>query len=62
VDVIGRLEEDFALNVHFDADGVEDAWFARALVEFVDHAPGTEAAIGDRRLRRDATGVWQPID
>ena len=61
VEVIGSTGEDFALNVHFEDLG-EAHWFARELLEFVDHAPGTEIVIGEKRLVRDEDGDWQPQD
>src|ERR1700730_4188923 len=44
VEVIGELESDYAINVFFE-DRHESFWFAPALVEFVDHAPGTEITL-----------------
>ncbi len=41
VEVIGEVRDDYAINVHFDGRD-EDLWFADDLVEFVDHAAGTE--------------------
>ena len=58
VDVIGGMESDSALNVHFEDDAVEDAWFAPELVEFVDHAPGTTMSFGDRKFVRGPEGEW----
>jgi hypothetical protein len=46
--------------VHFD-DTDEDAWFASDLVEFVRHAEGTVAEIGDKTFRRNADGSWSPV-
>ena len=57
VSVIGDSAEDYAINVYFD-DREEGFWFAPHLVEFVDHAPGTEIGIGDRRWVRAADGRW----
>jgi hypothetical protein len=61
VEVIGGTREDFALNVHFEGLG-EAHWFARELLEFVDHGPGTEIVIGEKRLVRDEKGDWQQQD
>jgi len=55
VEVIGDIETDFAINVRFD-DRNEGYWFAPDLVEFVDHAPGTEIALGDKKWVRTETG------
>ncbi len=41
VEVIGEVRDDYAINVHLDGRD-EDLWFADDLVEFVDHAAGTE--------------------
>jgi hypothetical protein len=59
VDVIGELESDFALNVHFE-DLDSSLWFAPDLLEFVDHAPGTEITLDGvpKRWTRSADGQW----
>jgi len=57
VEVIGASDDDFAYNVGFDEPGT-DVWFAPHLVELVDHPPGLEVTIGDRRLVRGDDGVW----
>jgi hypothetical protein len=36
-------------------------WFARELLEFVDHAAGLEVEIGDKRLIRRADGGWDEV-
>lgn len=62
VDVIGNLRDDYALAVTFEESG-ETYWFARELVEFVDHAPGTEIQISGapfKSVRTDA-GEWQDV-
>lgn len=57
VEVIGAVTADYAINVKLD--GRDDApWFVPELLEFVDHAPGTEMVIGNKRLVRDASGEW----
>ena len=58
VEVIGETSSDFAVNVMLDARG-EQLCFAPELVEFVDHAPGIEVKIGNRRLVRAASGEWR---
>ena len=62
VEVIGDPGGDHALNVAFE--GRPDApWFAAELLEFVDHAPGTEVVIGRTRLIRSESGDWvEPAD
>jgi hypothetical protein len=49
---------DLAYNVGFGE--TDDEWFAPELVELVDHAPGSEMTIGDRRFIRSADGEWHP--
>jgi hypothetical protein len=63
VTVIGELVDDFALNVYF-ADRNEDAWFAPELLEFVDHAPGTEIRLEGvpKTWVRAASGEWIIIE
>jgi hypothetical protein len=57
VEVIGRLTEDYAINVHFDDRG-ESHWFTPDLVEFIDHGAGTELSIGDSHYVRSTDGEW----
>jgi len=59
VEVIGTPSSDFAINVHFEARD-EAFWLAPELVEFVDHAAGTEIRIDgiDKRWTRDRDGDW----
>ena len=57
VQVTGPCPHDFALNVVFPGrDG--SVWLAPDLFEFVDHAPGTEIRIGNKRLLRSESGEW----
>jgi hypothetical protein len=56
-EIIGELIEDYAVNVHFD-EPKKDVWFTRDLLEFVDHAPGTQITIGGTTRIRTATGEW----
>ena len=58
VNVIGSSKGDLAFNLHFDDDSVTDAWFDPDLLEYIDHAEGTQATIGNTRLVRDASGDW----
>ena len=58
VTVIGDVGEDYALNVNFGRDEPDPAWFAADLVEFIDHAPGTEISIGGKAFVRRADGTW----
>jgi hypothetical protein len=58
VEVVGAPTEDAALNVHFDADEIPDAWFAPQLVALVDHAAGSQATVGTRSFTKSADGDW----
>jgi hypothetical protein len=60
VGVIGELESDYAINVFFE-DRQESFWFAPALVEFIDHAPGTEITLDGvaKKWVRTETGEWE---
>jgi hypothetical protein len=57
VNVVGGDGEDRAFNVVIPGKSA-DLWFAPALLQFVDHAPGTEISVGGKRLVRSATGEW----
>jgi hypothetical protein len=57
VEVIGSPTEDFAINVQLDGT-TDSRWFVPDLLEFVDHAPGTEIAIGGKRFVRSESGEW----
>jgi hypothetical protein len=57
VEVIGSGAADYALNVRLDGRD-ESLWFAPEVLEFVDHTPGTEVVIGNKRLVRTALGKW----
>lgn len=57
VSVIGGDADDRAFNVVIPGRPA-NLWFAPTLLEFVDHAPGTEMRFGDNRLVRLATGEW----
>jgi hypothetical protein len=65
VEVIGHLSDDCAINVHFE-DLNQAFWFAPDLLEFVDHAPGTEAWVQGSPTKsvRQPDGSWLevPID
>jgi hypothetical protein len=60
VEVIGELRTDYAINVFFD-DRQESLWFARELVEFVDHAPGTVVTVegAGKKWVRTESGEWR---
>ena len=56
--VLGTPSGDFALNVQLDGNA-GNFWFAADLLEFLDHAPGTEIRVGDVRLVRQGDGQWR---
>jgi len=58
ISVIGIPSEDYAVAVNFEDGPVKDAWFSEDLVEFLDHAPGTEIRVGNVRAVRNADGTW----
>ena len=57
--VIGQLVGDYALNVHFEGR-TDTLWFAPELLEFVDHAAGTEIRLDGvpKTWTRSASGEW----
>lgn len=63
VEVIGETSEDYAVNVFFD-DRDEAHWFAPELLEFIDHAPGTEIRLEgvSKKWVRTAAGAWVESD
>jgi hypothetical protein len=60
IEVIGEDKDDFAFNV-FIEDRDEAYWFAPDLLEFIDHAVGTEMWVeGDsKKWVRTADGNWE---
>ncbi len=62
VNVIGNMTEDCAVNVFFKETG-KSLWFAPELVEFIDHAPGTEVRLQgvEKKWVRRATGEWDEV-
>jgi hypothetical protein len=60
VEVIGEPTSDYAINVFFE-DRHESFWFAPALVQFIDHAPGTEITLDGipKKWVRTGTGEWK---
>jgi hypothetical protein len=59
VTVIGTVTDDFALSVMFKGGPVQHAWFAKELVEFIDHAPGATMSVGNVKAVRQADGTWK---
>ena len=62
IEVVGVPSGDWAFSVAF-ADG-KNCWMAPGLLEFVDHAPGSEVTINGvpKKWVRAATGEWIEID
>jgi len=58
VDVIGNIENDFALNVFLD-DLNKDYWFTPQLLELIDHGEGNVIEAGNIRAVRKADGSWE---
>ena len=56
-EIIGELSEDYAVNVHFDELN-KSVWLTRDLLEFVDHAPGTQITAGGVTRVRAENGQW----
>jgi hypothetical protein len=61
VEVIGNAPDDAALNVHFDDEGIEDAWFSPELVQLIDHAAGSRATVGGREFVKGSDGRWTDV-
>jgi hypothetical protein len=57
VTVVGGRGDAYALNVYFGELGTT-LWFARDVVELVDHAPGTTIGTGPKAWVRRADGEW----
>jgi len=60
--VIGKVDDDFAINVHFVERG-EGFWFASDLVAVVDHAAGTEITLDgvNKKWVRQSDGSWEEV-
>lgn len=60
VEVIGELKEDYALNVFFKNRN-KSFWFTLELLEFIDHAPGTEIKLKgvSKKWVRNTSGEWK---
>jgi len=57
VEVVGEATADYAFNVQLEGRP-DSVWFAPELLELVDHAPGTEVVIGNKRFVRSESGEW----
>ena len=62
VKVIGELKSDYALNVYFDSLK-KSYWFAPEILEFVDHAPGTEVHVHGSPFKsvHQRDGSWKDV-
>jgi len=58
VQVLGTMGEDFALAVMFNDESLPQTWIAEELVEFRDHAVGTEIRVGNMKAVRAEDGSW----
>jgi hypothetical protein len=60
IDVIGQSDEDYAVHVFFEERN-EGFWFVPGLIEFVDHAPGSEITLKGvpKKWVRSASGEWK---
>jgi hypothetical protein len=56
VTVIGGVEQDYAVAVHFEQRG--DVWFTPELLDFLDHGAGQDIRVGDKQWVRSETGEW----
>jgi hypothetical protein len=62
VEVIGPLRSDYALNVYFDSLK-KSYWLAPEMLEFVEHAPGTEVHVHGSPFKsvRQRDGSWKDV-
>lgn len=58
---IGELQIDFAESIFFE-DTRQQLWFAKQLIEDLDHDPSLEIKIAGRRMFYTSTGQWQLVD
>ena len=65
VEVIGELLSDYAHQVYFESLK-KSYWFAPEMLEFVNHAPGTEVHVHGTAFKsvRQRDGTWKdvPVD
>jgi hypothetical protein len=62
VEVIGKLEFDYAVHVYFESLNLS-YWFAPQMLEFVNHAPGTEIHVHGSPFKsvRQSDGTWKDL-
>lgn len=59
IQAIGQLRTDYAINVYFE-DRKDSVWLSPDLVEFIDHAPGSEITLEGvpKKWTRGEAGEW----
>lgn len=59
LEIIGTLERDVAINVHFE-ELDESFWFAEELLDYIDNGQGTEITLDgvDKKWTKGANGEW----
>ncbi|MDD4604475.1 MAG: hypothetical protein PHF97_11810 [Bacteroidales bacterium] len=59
VEVIGKTEKDFAINVYFE-DLKESYWFDEELIETIDIGTGSVITLDgvDKKWTKDSNGNW----
>lgn len=62
VEVIGKMTSDYAFEVYFDSLK-KTYWFAPHMLEFVNHAPGTEVHVHGSLYKsvRRRDGTWEQV-
>ena len=62
VRVIGERASDYALNVYFEKLDTS-YWFSPGMLEFVDHAPGTEVFVHGSSFKsvHQRDGTWKQV-
>ena len=62
VEVLGELRSDYAFQVYFESLK-KSYWFAPEMLEFVDHAPGTEVHVHGSAFKsvRQRDGTWKDV-
>lgn len=62
VEVIGKLQSDYAMHVYFDTLD-RSFWLAPQMLEFVNHAPGTEIFVHGSPFKsvHQPDGTWKDV-
>jgi len=63
VEVVGHTTDDYAVAVMIDSLNNETFWLAEHLVEFLDHAAGTEIWVSGSTFKeiRNGDGSWRKM-